>query len=61
MDEWLGSWGPFLESPETLRAHLGLPFSLYVQNEGVLLEARIFAVTLIFIPFSSNEKTNFTD
>ena len=27
--------GPFLESPETFRAHFGWQFSLYLQNKGV--------------------------
>ena len=50
MAEWLGSWGPFLESPETFRAHLGLQFSLYLQNEGVSRHESLQLLSFLF-PF----------
>ena len=52
-------WGVFLESPETFRK---TQFSLYhLQNERVPCQSRYFAVILIFIPFTTYEKTSSTE
>ena len=54
------TWGPFVENPETFRAHLGWPNSpLHFQNEGA---SRLETLQLffIFIPFTTYEKTSFT-
>ena len=52
--EWLGSWGPFFESPETFRAHLGLQcsciFKLRGSNEGVSRHESLQLLSFLF-PF----------
>ena len=48
--------GLFLESPETFRVHFG-GLILFVYSIRRRLEARHFAVILIFIPFTTYEKT----
>ena len=53
--------GPFPEGPETFRAHLGGDITLFVSSKRRFLEARNFAVLLIFVCFTTIEKTSFTD
>ena len=52
--------GLFLESPETFRAYSG-DIILFASSKRRRLEARNFAVTFIFIPFTTYEKTSFTE
>ena len=49
-----GIWVPFVESPEIL-GHI----ILCVSSKRRRLEARNFAVILIFVPFTTYEKTSF--
>ena len=55
----LGSSGPFLESSETFRTYFGLHNSLCIFKMKAS-RARNFAFILIFIPFTTYEKTSFT-
>ena len=54
------AWGPFLERPETFRAHFGRHNSPCILKRR-RLEARNFAVFLDFIPFTTYERTSFTE
>ena len=54
------AWDPFLESPETFRAYSG-DIIFFVSSKRRRLEARNFALTCIFIPFTTYEKTSFTE
>jgi len=58
-----GNWCPFLESPETFRVFFEWHFVLilFVSSKQRRLEARNFAVIWIFIPFTTYEKTSFTE
>ena len=58
--ERMSTRGPFLESPETFRAYSG-DIILFVSSKRRRLEARNFAVIFIFIPFTTYEKTSFTE
>ena len=51
---------PFLERPETFRANFGWHNFLCILKRR-RLEARNFAVNFIFIPFTTYEKTSFTE
>ena len=52
-------WSLFLESPETFRTYFGLHH--FVSPKRKRLDVRNFAFILIFIPFSTYEKTGFTE
>ena len=54
-----GPWDPFLESPETSGAFRVT--ILFVSSKPRCLEARNFAVILIFIPFTRYDKSSFTE
>ena len=51
-----GIWVPSLEIPEILGYII-----LFVSSKRRRLEARNFAVILIYIPFTKYEKTSFTE
>ena len=56
----LASWGPFLESPELFGSTSG-DIILFASSKRRRLEARNFAVILIFIPLTTYEKTISTE
>ena len=56
-----GIRGPFLESPETFRDLGPGDIILFVSPKQRRLEARNFAAILTFIPFTTYEKTSFTE
>ena len=56
----LGSWGPFLQSPEDFLGAFRVTI-LFVSSKRRRLEARKLTVILIFIPFTTCKKTSFRD
>ena len=58
---WSQTRGPFLKSPKTFQAAISGYVILFVSSERRRLEARNFAFILIFIPFTTFEKTGFPE
>ena len=53
-------WGPFLEKSREFFGRISRDI-LFVSLEWRRLQARSLAIILIFIPFTTNKKTSFTE